>query len=46
MLTRFVFTCISSLLFADDATLDELHEAIAEDAYELFTNGLLVASMQ
>ena len=41
MQTRFLLTCISSLLFAGERTLDELHQEIAEEAYNLFTNGVV-----
>ena len=43
MQTRFVYTCISSLLFAGETTLDELHQAFADDAADLFEKGFLVA---
>ena len=46
MQTRFVHTCISSLLFSGETTLDELHTELAHDAQDLFENGVVAASLQ
>ena len=43
MLSRFVFTCISSLMFCGEETLDELHSSIVDDAEDMFTNGVKAA---
>ena len=42
MQTRFLYTCISSVIFAGEDTLNQLHEAFADDAMKLFTDGVLV----
>lgn len=42
MQTRFLYAVISSLLFDGDKTLDQLHEAFAEDAAMLFRDGVEV----
>lgn len=39
MTTRFLLTAISTALFDGERTLNTLHEAIAEDATDLFWNG-------
>ena len=41
MQTRFLYTCISSVLFAGEETLNELNAAFAEDARKLFEDGVL-----
>ena len=43
MQTRFLFTCISSLLFAGEKTLDQLHDAFARDSQRLFHDGVDVS---
>ena len=43
MTTRFLLTCIASIFFAGEKTLDDLHEAITEDALELYHSGVTVA---
>lgn len=40
MTTRFFLTCISSYYFHKDVTLDGLHDFIANDAANLYHNGL------
>ena len=42
MTTRFLLTCISSYFFDEENTLDDLHQFIAEDATDLYTNGITV----
>lgn len=40
MQTRFLLVSISSLLFSGETTLDEIHDALAQDAEILFTDGI------
>ena len=40
MTTRFLLTCISSYYFHKEMTLDQLHEFIAQDAKDLYHNGV------
>ena len=40
MSTRFLLTCISSYFFDGERTLDDLHEAIAKDANNLYSTGI------
>ena len=45
MTTRFFLTCISAYHFHKDVTLDGLHDFIADDAANLYHNGLEVPCM-
>ena len=42
MTTRFLLTCISSWFFDGENTLDDLHQAIADDAKRLYHEGVVV----
>ena len=44
--TRFLVNCISSQLFDKKLTLNNLHDAFADDAAKLFYEGIDVASLQ
>ena len=43
MTTRFLLSCISSLYYDGEHTLDDLHQVIADDATKLYESGILVA---
>ena len=45
MTTRFLLTCICSIFFCGDRTLDDLHDAILQDATALYTTGLDAVGM-
>lgn len=46
MTTRFLLTCISAYYYDGEHTLDDLHEAIAEDATNLYSSGVTVSALQ
>ena len=45
MTTRFLLTCISSIFFDGNRTLDDLHEEISADACALFHTGVDVSQL-
>lgn len=44
-MTRYLFTCISSALYAGEATVDALLRELAHQARDLYLNGLVEAGM-
>lgn len=46
MTTRFLLACISAFFYDGENTLEDLHEAIAEDASKLFCEGCTAPRLQ
>lgn len=43
MTTRFLLSCISAFYYDGENTLDDLHQAIADEAVKLYSEGIQVS---